>query len=398
MKLYRILRTLFYRRRFSCLLIMVMQTFSMMLMLELLAMYSYTAANYRAMQSPAAERVYIVEKGLTVSDFLADIEGRESDIFAVMEEAEAMEGVEGAYTAYIASPVSYQGERISALLYDPELTELFPNLGLSISRDEEGVLLGNPIFRDAQDTVTLTLGSRRHTETYTVAGRVSAPYRYLAFYTYSTKTPTVDDFFAENPFILMAASQERLALLREHTIVSADSGFVLLMQEGATEEQTQAVVSAMGEYGMVYSLTDILSESKTQMLETLKTKLPMPLFLLLAATVAYFSSLALTVKRSERVLAVYYLCGLSRRRGSCCAALAGVAVALVPTALCIGAVFLLPVLEWKGLIDLDSLLFQSWDVVPILLYFGMAVGLSFASAALSLGRHTPVSYLRGGNL
>jgi uncharacterized membrane protein len=178
------------------------------------------------------------------------------------------------------------------------------------------------------------------------------------------------------------------------------------------------------------------------LLKSLKQSLPRPLFLLSASLMAYLSILILTFKRQEKNLAMYYLCGASKRKSTMLTFITFTIIALIPILLVVAFIVSWEPLNisgeinsmyrdylreadkngthytnmeelypgWKGfvleqfggainnriqkLINLDIKLVNLWIVFG---FYGITALVAFLVTWLSMRKHSPLTYLRGVN-
>lgn len=119
------------------------------------------------------------------------------------------------------------------------------------------------------------------------------------------------------------------------------------------------------------------------------------LFFMLVSLVSYLSMTVLTVKKKEHEMAVYYLCGVSRGRCMAIVCTANCIISLIPAVINIIIAVAVPMLADMGYIVLDGYMYKSNVYLLILGYFVLTVAVSVISTAASMGRHSPLAFLRG---
>lgn len=318
----------------------------------------------------------------------------------IIEELEEHPALEGCYPVYTTQTATYmkggQKETVTVMLIHPRLLELFPGMDLEFP-DPAGLVIGSKLFDGVNtgDTITLLYNRGQREEVFTVTGRLNYPYQYMNFSNGGTY-PTANDLFAPSNSLLMLATEENLARMSEFSSVIPVSSFILETAQDAAREDLDSLLKASSRYGTADPLPKLLENSEGEMDRQLRNLLPMPLFLLLVSTFAYFSTQVLIFKKKEQDLAVTYLCGAKRWQCMLTAMGAFGLVSLLPIALSLGLLALLPVYDW--LLEIFKILdyrIDEWTYGLLASFFLLTQGITALAAWLDMKDHTPLTMLRG---
>ncbi len=218
--------------------------------------------------------------------------------------------------------------------------------------------------------------------------------KYMAFTGSGSKVDS-ECIFGVGSFILMQATDNVISELRKYTTITADVNCFFTLRPDATEAEIAETMDAVGRVGMVASLDEIVANTEENMNDGLRTKLPLPLFLLFASTVAYFSTTVLFVYRKRRDMAIFHLTGGSRRRCVLLSITACALVSLIPAS--VNILFITNV-EWLTQIfhlNLSGYYINGTSFLIIIVYAALTVAISAIEITISMSRHTPLSFLRG---
>lgn len=318
----------------------------------------------------------------------------------IIEALEEYPALEGCYPVYSTETATYmkagQKDTITVVLIHPRLLELFPDMDLEFP-DPGGLVIGSKRFDgvDTGDSITLLYNRGQHEEVFTVAGRLNYPYQYMSFSTGGTY-PTANDLFAPSDCLLMLATEENLARMAQIGPVTPNAFFILETARDATQEELDSLIKASSRYGTADPLPKLLENSEAEMDRQLRNLLPMPLFLLLVSTFAYFSTQVLIFKKKEQDLALTYLCGAKRWQCMLTAMGAFGLVSLVPIGLSLGLLALLPVFDWlQDVFHILDYRIDEWTYGLLAGFFLLTQGITALAAWLDMKDHTPLTMLRG---
>ena len=318
----------------------------------------------------------------------------------IIEDLENQPALEGCYPVYKTQTATYmldgQKETVTVMLIHPRLLELFPDMDLEF-RDPGGLVIGSKLFDGVNigDSITLLYNKGQREEVFTVTGRLNYPYQYMSFSTGGTR-PTANDLFAPVNCLLMLATEDNLARMAQIGSVVPGDFFIFETAQDATQKELDDLIRASSRYGTADPLPKLLENSEAEMDRQLRNQLPMPLFLLLVSTFAYFSTQVLIFKKKEQDLAVTYLCGAKRWQCMLTAMGAFALVSMVPIGLSLGLLALLPVYDW--LLDIFKILdyrIDEWTYGLLAGFFLLTQGITALAAWLDMKDHTPLTMLRG---
>ncbi len=401
MKLITLIRQYLKGIRLLSFVLAVMMTVSLSLCILTYAGIRYNIFEYDLVNSADVENAYYVGTIITP----VDLEEKTIDEISLEKEAQIeqmreADGVENVFAIWNVNPITYNGEGISILLYEPEMLEFFPgfkDIGIDFSKNPDGCILGSKIFNgvDVGENIELTFYQpEEHTESFEVVGHIGAPYHIMSFGG-AGNIVNIRHMFKTNPIILMQYSEERMAHFRTTASVFSDINYITVFEDGVTPEEQAEILSTYAGDALPQSLTATLEASAETISSELKTELPRPLFLLFSATVAYLSTLVLTFKKKEKELAVDYLCGCSKKRCGVITFCAFNLIAVVPILLNILVVLIVPELDWRGQIDLTSMMMGDQMFLLVLGYYLITAAIAVVVTIGSMAKHTPLTYLRG---
>lgn len=395
MKLLRLLRSYFRGIRGAALVLSAMMTMAVFLGVLTYSRLEYIVSDYDVFSSNTLEDAYYVQS------FETDLQALLQGPVQLIRELEQDPTVDQVLSIAVATPLNYKGYGISIILYDPELIDAFPKLkklGIDFSKNPDGCLLGSRRFFDLKNGGQIQLNFPRKQEEspeiFAVAGHLDYPYKHISFDTSSTNVFT-SDLFQSNDLILMLKSDELMARLEEIADVSYQSNFIVSLKPGLSEAEHSRILDKLNSGASAVPLDEILEHSADRVARECKTQLPRPLFLLLAATVAYLSNVVLIIKKKEGDLAVWHLCGGGRAWCTGICALANALIALPPLVLNCLFVALAPELEWRGLLNLEGMFINSSACLLVLGYYLLTLAISVTVTVCSMRRHTPLTFLRG---
>jgi len=339
-------------------------------------------------------------------------------IRSVKELLEGESAVENVLAVRTVNPVSYNGEGISIVLYDPALLDVFPGLkrlGIDFSAVPDGCILGSTMFGDLNsgDTVELLVGNTK--VSFPVAGRVSAPYRHFSLNQSST-VPKASYFFQEGDLLIMLDSPQLRDVLQNASIAWGQN-LVVSFKEGTTQLQRTEILERCAAECRYYSIAQVLDGSFEEIQATMKEQLPIPLFVMVSALVAYSSILVLTLKKKESEMAVLHLCGMDRKSYGTMVFAASQAFTLIPCGLIVLLLEAWPRIQWDWTVlyknghqtvsdEIWSLLLHLYafyrvtvinmHCLPLVLtFYGATVLICVGVTWFYMKRHTP---LRGSQL
>ena len=400
MRFCKLLANYFHGIRFPAIIVSLVLSVTVFVGIYTAARIQYIASDYGVVNSCANENMYYFTRLYTMEELSADIDILHNEVVQVLEECENSTVIKHIYTIQTANLFAYGDEYTSIVLMDPELLGAFPGLkhiGYDFSVDPEGCILGSKIFNDLADSETITLrvvNSEGATVSFRVNGHVKSPYKHMAFSDSST-SPTAQHLFHDSPCIITLATDSLMARLQDVAVLKYDPNYIIEFSKTATEEEIKEVLSTLEQKGKVCSIDELIEATERELSDTIKKTLPSPLFLLIAAIVAYLSTDLLILRKKSRELAYYYLCGLNRSK---CAVITLAANCIISLpALILNSIFVIlaPEYDWLRSSALSGLSVTTLDFVMIVAYYLLTVLVSLLVTYSSMARHTPLTYLRG---
>lgn len=434
MKYVSILWRFFKGIRLDALLLIVMMTWAMLAGMLLPAKVENIFSDVNVLESGVTENTYVL---MDFDSAPLEISKNAAKLEAALEKEDVIAHV---FSIRVANPISYQDSQNSIVLYEPEMLEFFPQLkkeGLNFDKYPDGCILASGVFSGFRrgDSLRLKFGypANAKYDSLTVADHLGAPYRYMSFNTAATN-PLAGDLFAEGDVLLMQGTPSVLEKLDSLGVkLTHNPTLIAVFREGTTKEQQEQLLQELAPNHLRYSMQQLIDSSKKMLADTLKEELPQPLFLAISSLLAYLSIVVLIIKKKEKELAVLHLCGASRRKCALITFLTCQCVALVPLLLNLILTQILPDVSWaleeyvNGLPPIEILKggqeqFQEWvnarnhDIVRQGLYdmlrgckFGLSsmmvlfgyylttVLIALGATAVSMAKHTPLTYLRGAS-
>lgn len=400
MKKCRLIASYFQGIRFPAIFLSVIMCLTVFFGVNVISRIRYTVNDYTIVRNNRLGKAYFVEKTYLSPEELMHPEVLDANITEVSAALYENPAVEHVYTIRLAVHLKYSGQGISITLLDPELLRAFPELvkqGLDFSVNPDGCILGSKLFRGvkAVDAIPLQFYDENKTILeFPVAGHIDPPYKHPTLDSSGT-SPRASLLLRTGDVVIMQDTQNVLDRLEGLTPIHYNTNLIVSFREDASDEAIAAVLDSLDSFGLAVPIDEMIARTETDIAESLRKDLPIPLFLLFSETIAYLSTVLLCIKKKERELSVYYLCGANRRQCMVVAFSANCLIAL-PT-LILNTLFavLAPHLDWSGVIDLNHMAISSEVYLLILGYFLLTVMISALSTYCSMAKHSPLSYLRG---
>lgn len=159
----------------------------------------------------------------------------------------------------------------------------------------------------------------------------------------------------------------------------------------AAKEEQLALSELLASRGRTVSFASLMERTEQTVDAALREKLPLPLFLLAISTLAMISVAALAIERSMREQSRYFLLGCSKRRSMGILSLAVSAVFSLPVAVNLLLLYAFP--DFLRF-DTDAYMLGNGILLPLLLYWGACLLLTFALTYLLYGRYSPLAFYR----
>ena len=118
-------------------------------------------------------------------------------------------------------------------------------------------------------------------------------------------------------------------------------------------------------------------------------------FNLTASLIAYLSVVILMIRKKEKNIAVEYLCGANKRQSVLTLILACCSISFIPVVAVSVMIIVVPEIQW-----LDRSAFLTEIITPDLIWiavicFAFTIVISVIAVLMSVGRRSPLTYLRG---
>ena len=309
--------------------------------------------------------------------------------------------VDKVYTIRYTDTFMYQDLYFGIILYDDDFLEAFPMLrkyGIDFSKNPDGVILSHKVFDDLNtgDLFEMTSITNGKTIPLTCAGHMKYPYKYISLNGISSDM-YADVVFDNDTIMIMRVDDDTIGFLEGYTSIDYKTGAIFTVKKDASEEQINILLRQINSNGFVERLNNILSRSKRIIDENIKTYMLLPMFLVFASVFSYASITIVNVFKIQRDMAISYLCGASKRQLfitllSSCAVLCAVPCILT-TLYIIYAPQFQKTGDNLGVIPENAIIIdQIWIVVA---FFILTIIVSFATTLFSMGRKSPLAYLRG---
>lgn len=283
---------------------------------------------------------------------------------------------------------------------------------MDFSSAPDGCILGSTLFGKLGkgDTISLEIAGKK--VTFPVAGRLNYPYRRMGLTTSATKL-LASDLFQEGDAILMQRTDSVMAIIEEYAkSINCQQNVIVRFKKEATQTQREELLRQVAPLSVLQNFSDIWEFSNEIAESSIKTKMPLPLFLAVSATMAFFSILVLTFHKKRRDTALLYLCGCSRKKCGLLVFSTFQLVALPAIVFSVGYIYLWPYIQWKrmafklfevGGMNKIFLFFDrmgSISVTPdcliiVLIYYLVTLLISVGVAIWSMVKYSPTAYLRG---
>lgn len=401
MKFYKLLHNYFRGIRGQAILVALVLCVTAFVGVYTSASIQYITDHYTVVNSCADKNLYYFTRLYTFDELSADPELLHKEVAQAVEACGTSSVIEHIYTTQTVNLFKYNKKFTSIVLLDPKLMDVFPGLahiGYDFSSDPNGCILGNKIFNDfSGQTIKLSVAGGGSNESIELAvnGHISSPYMHMSFSRGGTKI-TVEHMFQDSQCVIALANEDLLAQLRSYNVTMRyDPNYIIEFSQSATQEEVAAALAALEAKGTILSIGELLEQTREELQDALKQKLPTPMFLLIAATAAYLGAVLLILRKKGKELAYYYLCGASRAQCVTVAVAASCIVSLPMLILNTLIVLLAPEYDWLRAGGLSELTVSSFDLAVVAGYYLLTVLISLVVTFVSMARNTPLTYLRG---
>lgn len=413
MKFIRILHNYLKGIRLSAAVLAVMMTWAMVCGVIVFGKVQHINGDLNALSGANTQNAYLLLYFSSESDIKTGADLVYAQKTEPLLEAEA--AVKAVFSVRLAAPVTYEGERVNLVLYEPEMLHLFPALkktGMDFTGNPNGCILVGDRFQALKPGDTIPLQASGREVEFPVNSRLPASYKRFNMTRSSTYLTASDLFTDSGDTILMQATEEVMTRLEGFTKrLQYNCNMIAVFQEGTSQAEVDALLAEKAGKYLAYPLSQVLDNSRTMSENTLKKELPQPLFLAVSSMVAFLSIAVLTIQKKKRDISFLYLCGASRRKCGLVVFTAFQIFMAVPVLLNVLLIlgwqrmlrFLLSLIRFPNLwLFFDVLFFRATNIAVdsscLWVVFGYYLGTTAIALAVtlrSMARHTPVTYLRG---
>jgi len=432
MKFLTILQKYLKGIRLSILLLALMMTWTIFIGITAYGRVEYILNDVKVLKSGNVDNAYMLMYLPTPEDLMTGADMDKAAQTEVLLEQEAI--VEHVFSIRTVTPVIYEKENITIILYEPEMLAYFPGikkLGIDFTDCPDGCILGSSLFNqlDAGDTITLNFSKNATAPkkcTFPVAGHMTPPYRQMSF-SQTSGAPVASNLFEESQTVLMQATDTVMAQLEPLArCIDHNTNLMIVFKEGTSAQEQEQLLSKLARDYSRTPLAEMIQNSEKNASAMLKEELPQPLFMTCASLLAFLSVTILIFKKKERDIAVLYLCGCSRRQYALLTFTVFHLFALLPVILNIVIVQLWPHLTWNinGLFHIRIMSFlqeqgrvgltvsnifsefylalsksrlNATSLLIIGAYYLSTVAISLAVTVGTMKKHTPITYLKGAS-
>lgn len=352
------------------------------------ASLEYISYDYELIKD-ADENLFFAERLVSALE-LASLEKDDENEFQtsdIIQEISKNPNIEYACGIRVANPATVHDYGISVTLYDEKILESFPalkDIGIDFGENQNGVVVVGDYFKNYSDEEIEIFFSNNEKRKYKITGHVETPYKTISFENSASEMYSnylIDDYNT----IIMAATPENIRDISKISMVEFEQNYVFKIKETASEKERMEAVELCEKYGKVIPFKNIIKQTEEEYIKKAKETIPRPIFLFLVSYVAYLSLMVLSIRKKEKEMAIYYLCGLSKRK---C-----IGLTLAATLLVAGIPMLITLL-FVSIIKIDGFYFTGNTYMLVMAFFAIATLLSILTITLSIRKKTPLTFLR----
>ena len=381
--------------RFRAVIMAVILVISMWTGVKAFAEINDMLINYRVISNSKLNNAYLYSYFYTMDTFSP--EGQNNTIDQIKKDLERNASVEAVFSVRAANDILCEsnGKSImfTILLYDKGMDQVFPMLkvlGIDFSDNPDGVILASRIFNSFHkgDDLSFTIFPSERKASIKVAGHMHYPYKYLSLGGGGTEL-SLDDLFSSG---IMQATQSTLDLVDRFNYYP---DLLVDFSADSAAEEISLIIEELRETGNVDSLNEIMERYYRELSIIVKQSAPRPLFFMIASMIAFLSLMIMMIRSRERDLAIAYLCGATKKKSAFEMVRVGIIIALIPTIISISMIIIVPELAWRGVIEQDESVITPDLIWFVVMYFVVIIIVSAVMVLISMGKKTPLQYLRG---
>lgn len=177
--------------------------------------------------------------------------------------------------------------------------------------------------------------------------------------------------------------------------LSSGRNFYVVFNDGAAGGEKEQLISFLESKGAVASHEKIMNDSNEVIASWVASALPLPLFLLIIATVNIISISAVIVKRTMPEYSRYYLIGCTKRRGIWLIAMPLCVIFSIPCVINIISITCCPNLFRAGdRTGAITYLFDAYTVIPPIIYLVFLIIVLTVIPAVFYKKYSPLLFYR----
>lgn len=286
---------------------------------------------------------------------------------------------------------------VNVMIYNKEMRESF-----KLHTDEGRWLSDDPAFTEAViggvtwgntkvgDTITLD-----NNITATVVGIIGDSVVYPSFNTSGNIVQDSSILFKVNDTMVFLTGETIPQEKLEKYSLSNGRNLYVIFNDDATADEKEQLMSFLESKGVVATYEKIIDDSKEVIDSWVATALPLPLFLLIIATVNIISISAVIVKRTMPEYSRYYLIGCTKRKGIMLIAMPLSVIFSIPCIANIISITCCPNLFRAGnRTGAITYLFEANAVIPLVLYLALIIVILTVIPTIFYKKYSPLLFYR----
>ena len=206
---------------------------------------------------------------------------------------------------------------------------------------------------------------------------------------------TSEDLLSNLPILIMQPDEETFAMLEKNTRIIYSPDVMFTFKRGTTDAQIEEAVQEFRKTGIVDSMSNIIERSREMIIDNVRAVISRPLFLMIASVIAYLNVILVMVFKKQKDMSVSYLCGARKRDIVSTVFWACFIVTVIPSLIATVFILVAPEMQWTGRFQSKGLLITTDHLWVVAGYFAFTVIASVVAILISLGRKSPLEYLRG---
>lgn len=145
-----------------------------------------------------------------------------------------------------------------------------------------------------------------------VVGKIENPYM-LPLFTNSGNIITSNNLYQKFEGMIFLQTQQFNDIIKKaNSSISTQQSFMTALKSDANDIEKQEYIEFLKNHMSIATYDEILDKSIKNVDKELRTKIPIPMFLLSIVTLSLISVSVLFVNKKQREYSIYYLCGCSR--------------------------------------------------------------------------------------